>query len=98
MNCGEVTSNRSTAALANGVSGMRTPASDFRRVIVAITELLIVFLMPSPLSADDCKSAPDTAAVRHRTVVKRLAAACPVRRIRSAEQSGHSLRQRPDIA
>src|SRR6516165_7477055 len=47
MNCAEVASNRSTAALANGVSGMRTPASDPRRVIVAITELLIASLMPS---------------------------------------------------
>src|SRR6516164_2466036 len=38
MNCGEVASNKSTAALASGVSGMRTPANDPRRVIVAITE------------------------------------------------------------
>src|SRR5215469_7848033 len=53
MNCGEVASNRSTAALANGVSGMRTPASDSRRVIVTITELLIACLMPSPLSVND---------------------------------------------
>src|SRR5215469_1892613 len=47
MNCGEVVSNRSTAALANGLSGMRTPDTDSRRVTVAITELLIACLMPS---------------------------------------------------
>src|SRR5215469_70931 len=47
MNCGEVASNRSVAALANGVSGMRTPASDSRRAIVAITGLLIGCLMPN---------------------------------------------------
>src|SRR5262249_36300448 len=47
MNCGEVAANRSTAALVNGVSGMRTPARDSRRVIVAITELLSACLMPS---------------------------------------------------
>jgi hypothetical protein len=35
---------KAVAALANGVSGMRTPASDSRRVIVAITELLIACL------------------------------------------------------
>ena len=40
----EAASSRSTAALANDVSEMRTPASDCRRVIVATAELLIACL------------------------------------------------------
>src|SRR5215475_1360970 len=95
MNCGEVASNRSAAALANRVSGMRTPANDSRRVIVTITELVIACLMPSPLSADDWnESDSDTPAVRHRRPSKDSS-----QRVRFAEpqQSAHSLARRPQV-
>ena len=98
MNCGEVAFNRSTAALTNGVSGMRTPASDSRRVIAAMTELLIACLMRNPLSTDDWHSSDSDTPAGDTKRRKRLAGARPVRRIRSAELSAHSLRRRPHIA
>jgi len=65
----EVASNRSTAALANGVSGIRTPASDSRRVIVAITELLLLAYATSvPQKPRDRSNQPWLYSRRHSDV------------------------------